>query len=165
METFNSKFIKNLTEEEIKELIAYCLIEHDTQNMTHFMLWFNSIDDIKYRILDSRERNEYKVIEFTLERHLNNIIHPSEILINDFSMILIEAPYSFKYCNMDIILHMYLTKKFGEDYTQELFNKRLKDAEIERKTLNAFSSDHLNNIWSKLENTKPKQKSFFRRNL
>ncbi len=170
MEIASSKFVSKLNDNEIKELIAYCLTEYDMKHLTHNMALFNSMDDIKYRFFGLDEsRNypkEYAVIEFALDSRFNRIIQPTDILINDYSMILIEAPFSLKFSNMDYVLQMYLTNKFGNEYTNELFNKRVMDAEIERKKLNSISSNFIKDISSKIEKDKTqKQKNLFRRRV
>lgn len=146
----NKKFLRQLSEKQIKELIYLSLLNCDKENGDHYVE-NSTVDDIvvSYYPLVKKWDLENLIL-------INSFIYPHQqvgtgipfnpyFIVDDYSMIIKDG-----YFNKDIspVLHMYLTGKFGEEYADCVYQKRMELANKEREMLLENSSKLLEELES-----------------
>lgn len=154
-------FIKKLNDTQMKKLIMLTIIKHDQEKYTHTAASFSSMNDFIYSFdeLDENieKHNDYIIVKIFSQKSCPDLIY--EYLINDFSMLIIEAPYSFEFSNYDELLQMFMTSEFGNVYTESLYQKRIEDALREKNRLDSYSRDYIQSMQNSINNSnKPKNK-------
>lgn len=144
------EFLNRLSDEELKELIVLC---NKTEKLDASNKRMN-VENINLHIYHSKEEwafRDYVIIEAFIGTY------PSlrkTYELDDFTMRDITGYSKEAY---DTLLHKFLASKFGEEYVDELFKKRVSDALKEKEIL----ISHYNNSMSERGSILSKNLKFY----
>lgn len=133
----NLEFLPQLTEEEMIELINFCMIQRDSKREVKTSPR-ELIDHIK--IFGEQDRRDLNGNQYFYVQTAHGILVLSCYKISDFHMTTDDYGFYTKYPSVcyDEALRIFMTKRFGESYIKALYQKQVKAANKEVETLSQY---------------------------
>ena len=125
------KYLKNLTPDELKELIILGLVSYDSVTHTHYHHYIKSLDGLSITVPPVNEwgNEEFIIVKSYIEETKTNA---PIFMLDDLHMYIREGILDI---DVSDTLHAYLTSKYKQEYLEVIYHERMKQAQREKVTL------------------------------